>query len=727
MVKRLKTDETKRRLRTIATGALFVLIGYLPFINVFPAISIVKELLCVLICLCAVINGNFRFSLETACALVYVLGVGIGVMGNDELSLAAKVNTFRYRCIYAVAFGMFFSSFGFAKEELQKIGNRLLQIIFATGLIVAVVGAVEFFSPDTVYAIYGEELTPHLKVILGESTQTRLISLMRNPINLGFQMSLAIVAGLYFVHKKSVHRSVYKKILQLLSGLLFVIVALYTYSRGAYVVILGSVLAFYLVQVFCGQGHRKKKMMFMGVLCAIAAAFVVLMLVNKELAMRINTISISKLLSNLRFARAREAFQQMEGGFLQLLLGAGAGSRMGDSQQYVFEFGYASLLYESGILGIALFGAVTIKAIKTSIVSIHKGEPTAYLCLAYLCFLVCFGAAMITEDVYFQLPFSLYFWLSIFMIFAIGKSGKHEKTGSETEDQIGDVHMSLKTKIRNMLPDSVLLRWCYFRRVGKILHLKNPKTFNEKLQWLKLHDRKPMYTMIVDKYAVREYITEKLGEKYIVPMLGVWDRFEDIDFDALPDRFVLKCTHDSGGIVIVRDKSQMNMEEAREKITESMARNYYYAGREWPYKNVPPRIIAEEYIEDSCGELADYKVHCFNGAPRMILVCRDRFTETGLTQDFFSEKWEHLPIRRPTAPNSAVEIPRPEHLDEMLRLSARLAKDFPFVRIDFYEVDGKVYFSEITFYPAGGMAKFVPEEWDETLGSWLTLPSQRVR
>lgn len=287
--------------------------------------------------------------------------------------------------------------------------------------------------------------------------------------------------------------------------------------------------------------------------------------------------------------------------------------------------------------------------------------------------------------------------------------------------------MTVKTLLKNMLPDSIFLKLTYRSRMGKKLNLKAPRTFNEKLQWLKMYDHNPAYTDMVDKHAVKDYIVKTIGAEYVIPTLGVWEHFEEIDFDQLPERFVLKCTHDSGGLVIVKDKALLDKKAARESIDRSLRRNYYYAGREWPYKNVPPRIIAEEYIEDSSGELADYKVHCFNGEPRMILVCRDRFAETGLTQDFFSEKWEHLPIKRPTAPNSAVEIPRPAYLDEMLRLSALLAKDLPFARIDFYEVDGKLYFGEITFYPAGGMAKFVPEEWDETLGSWLTLPSRRVR
>lgn len=210
-------------------------------------------------------------------------------------------------------------------------------------------------------------------------------------------------------------------------------------------------------------------------------------------------------------------------------------------------------------------------------------------------------------------------------------------------------------KMTHVIPDRLYLKLKFRQKMGKWPDLDNPKTFNEKLQWLKLHDRKPIYSTMVDKYEAKRYIADIIGEEYIIPTLGVWDRFEDIDFDALPNQFVLKCTHDSGGLVIVCDKSSMNLDAARKKINRSMKRNYYWHGREWAYKNVKPRIIAEQYMEDgNPGEkperidagLTDYKVHCFNGKPKLILVCKDRFSRGGMTEDFFSDEWNHLPVKR---------------------------------------------------------------------------------
>lgn len=283
--------------------------------------------------------------------------------------------------------------------------------------------------------------------------------------------------------------------------------------------------------------------------------------------------------------------------------------------------------------------------------------------------------------------------------------------------------MDIRTAIKNMLPDPIFLKLCYRRRIGKKLDLKNPRTFNEKLQWLKLHDRNPLYTVLVDKYAVKDYVAEKVGGEHIIPTLGVWDRFEDIDFDVLPDQFVLKCTHDSGGLVIVRDKAKLDIAAARTKINKSLSRNYYYAGREWPYKNVKPRIIAEKYMTDqSCAELADYKVHCFNGEAKVVLVCQDRHSSSGLTEDFFTKEWEHLDIQRPKHPNAKVVPERPVHLEQILQLSEQLAQGYPFMRVDFYDVNGQIYFGEITFFPASGFEAFVPAEWDTKLGDWLRLP-----
>ena len=275
------------------------------------------------------------------------------------------------------------------------------------------------------------------------------------------------------------------------------------------------------------------------------------------------------------------------------------------------------------------------------------------------------------------------------------------------------------------MPDEKFLSRIFQILMNQELSLEHPKTFNEKLQWLKLYNRKTSYTTMVDKYKVREYIRERLGEKYLIPLLGVWNNPEEIDFDILPNQFVLKCNHNSGlGMSICKDKVLFDFAKAKKDLRRGIRENYYQKNREWPYKDVPRKIIAEQYMKSDAGGLTDYKIHCFNGEPKLILVCKDRFLETGLTEDFFSINWEHLDIRRPKHPNASAPIKKPEELDEMLRLAAILSKDIPFLRVDFYIVDHKIYFSELTFYPASGFDKFVPEIWDNILGDWLTLPEK---
>lgn len=277
----------------------------------------------------------------------------------------------------------------------------------------------------------------------------------------------------------------------------------------------------------------------------------------------------------------------------------------------------------------------------------------------------------------------------------------------------------MKEKLLRCLPDSLYLKYVYEKLMERKLDLKNPKTFNEKLQWLKIYNRNPEYTTMVDKYAVKKYIAEKIGPEYIIPTLGVWNRFNEIDFNALPDQFVLKCTHDSGGLVICQDKSKLDMDAARRKIETSLSNNFYYMGREWPYKDVPHRIIAEQYMSDN---LRDYKLFCFDGVPRMTLVCSERFTKDGLKEDFYDEAWNHLNVQRPGHGNAILPIERPKQYELMKELAAKLSEKMPFARIDFYEVNEKVYFGEITLYPASGFEGFTPEEWDLKLGEWIKLP-----
>ena len=281
----------------------------------------------------------------------------------------------------------------------------------------------------------------------------------------------------------------------------------------------------------------------------------------------------------------------------------------------------------------------------------------------------------------------------------------------------------------NALSDEEYLRRKYKAIFGRELDWQNPKTFNEKLQWLKLNNRTPEQTMMVDKYRVRDYIAQTLGEEYLIPLLGVWDAPGEIDFDALPDRFLLKCNHNSGlGMCICKEKAKLDVGEVRKELRRGLNEDYYIRHREWPYKNVPRKIICEQYMEDDSGNgLRDFKVHCFNGEPKFILVCSDRFSEEGLREDFYDVSWNRMDLRRPTHPNSQSGVQKPEQLKEMLTCAKKLAKDFPFVRIDFYIIHSRMYFGEITFFPASGFEKFVPEQWDTILGAWISLPDQQTK
>lgn len=282
-----------------------------------------------------------------------------------------------------------------------------------------------------------------------------------------------------------------------------------------------------------------------------------------------------------------------------------------------------------------------------------------------------------------------------------------------------------RLKLLNLLSDEAYLKFAFRAKVGKKLDLKDPKTYNEKLQWLKLYNRKPEYTQMVDKYGVKEYVANAIGEEYIIPTLGVWDSFDEIDFDKLPDQFVLKCTHDSGGLVICRDKSKLDKIAAKKKIERSLKTNYYLHGREWPYKNVKPRIIAEQYMEDEkTQELRDYKFFAFDGEVKALFIASDRFAGGEETKfDFFDENFNHLPFTN-GHPNANVLPEKPEMFEEMKELAAKLGEGIPQARIDFYEVNGKIYFGEITFFHWGGMKPFKPEEWDYKFGEWIKLPEK---
>jgi hypothetical protein len=270
--------------------------------------------------------------------------------------------------------------------------------------------------------------------------------------------------------------------------------------------------------------------------------------------------------------------------------------------------------------------------------------------------------------------------------------------------------------------DELIVKWNYFLSLHKKLNLNNPQTFNEKLQWLKLHDRHAEYTVMVDKLAVKDYIAKILGAEYVFDTIGVWNQFDDIDFSKLPNQFVLKCTHDSGGLVICKNKETLDIGAARKRINHCLKKNYFYATIEYPYKDVPHRIIAEPLMVDESGsELKDYKFFCFNGEPKFFKV---DFGRTKVHHaNYYDLNWNFLKFGEVVCPYvEDRHIEKPLHFDEMVDIARNLSANIPFVRIDLYNINGRIYLGEITFFPASGTGPFYPEEWDYKIGQLLTLP-----
>lgn len=281
--------------------------------------------------------------------------------------------------------------------------------------------------------------------------------------------------------------------------------------------------------------------------------------------------------------------------------------------------------------------------------------------------------------------------------------------------------------------DTKYLKRKYKAVIGKELNLYNPQTFNEKLQWLKLHDRRPEYTMMVNKYKVREYIADKLGEEYLIPLLGVWDDPDEIDFDALPNQFVLKCNHNSGlGMCICKDKSKLDIKKVKEDLRKGLAQNHYFLNREWPYRDISRKIICEKYVEDECPPnsditgLLDYKYYCFNGEPRFLYIgyadVRDGIKHDRMT--YLDLDWHKTDFKRPDHEELPFNIAKPVNFDEMVIIARKLSENIPFVRVDLYCINNRIYFSEMTFFPGAGFSPFSPEEWEYTLGGWIHLPSK---
>ncbi|NCB72145.1 MAG: glycosyl transferase [Clostridia bacterium] len=278
----------------------------------------------------------------------------------------------------------------------------------------------------------------------------------------------------------------------------------------------------------------------------------------------------------------------------------------------------------------------------------------------------------------------------------------------------------LERKLARIIPDRLYLSWLYRLKMGTPLNLKNPTTFNEKLQWLKLNDHNPLYPSLVDKYEVRQFVKDTIGEQYLIPLLGVYNTAEEVVFSSLPETFVLKPTHTSGDVILCKERNQLSPELTKQKMNAWLQKRYFWGLREWPYKHIKPRIICESMIQTEDGRSPkDYKIFCFHGVPQFAFVASDRGVDTKF--DFFDVDWNRQPVKQHYA-TSSYDLPKPQQWDEMLRLARNLSKDIPHVRVDFYiDASGSILFGELTFFHFSGLEKFEPGSYDMLLGSWIDL------
>lgn len=288
----------------------------------------------------------------------------------------------------------------------------------------------------------------------------------------------------------------------------------------------------------------------------------------------------------------------------------------------------------------------------------------------------------------------------------------------------------LLNRIGRFVSDEQFVKWSFYLTFHRKLDLKNPQTYNEKLQWLKLYDRREEYTQMVDKCEAKKYVASIIGEEYIIPTLGVYNSFDEINFDELPNQFVLKCTHNSGGLIICRDKQKLNITESRILMNKWLKKNPFWANREWPYKNVKPRLITEQFMSDGRtveSGLTDFKFFCFNGEVKFLYVSQGLEDHSTASISFFDLNGDRLPFKR-TDYKGVDKFTPPSCFEKMKDVANLLAKkiDNPFIRIDLYEVSGSIYFSELTFFPCSGLLPFDPPEWDKIIGDYLKLPNNKV-
>lgn len=282
-------------------------------------------------------------------------------------------------------------------------------------------------------------------------------------------------------------------------------------------------------------------------------------------------------------------------------------------------------------------------------------------------------------------------------------------------------YFTVEGEYTSLLPDKIYLKKLYKKRLGKELNLKKPEGFTEKLNWLKLYNRRPEYTIMADKYAVRKFISDKIGEEYLIPLIGYWNSPDEIDFSLLPDKFVLKCNHDNG-VIICKDKSTLDVDKTKKELSLHLSRDYYKKRREWVYKNIPRKIVCEAYIkDDTCNDLIDYKFYCFDGKVKLVLVATERATSVKF--NYFDKDFKPVSFTQGYQ-KSERKIYKPKNYETMVLLAEKLSMGIPHVRVDFYNIEGKIYFGEMTFFDGAGFEMFEPPQWEKKIGDWITLPKK---
>ncbi len=288
------------------------------------------------------------------------------------------------------------------------------------------------------------------------------------------------------------------------------------------------------------------------------------------------------------------------------------------------------------------------------------------------------------------------------------------------------LYHKIMQRISETYADRLAIKEMWKSNMDYDLNLDNPQTFNEKLQWLKLYDRNPQYTILADKYKIKEWIETNIGKQYVIPLLGVYHHFDEINFDKLPNQFVLKCNHDCGSVIICKDKNTFDKASAKVKLEEHLKMDFFIPYREWCYKNIPRRIICEKYMQNETdSELTDYKFFCFNGVPRFLYVSYNLSNWNEAFINYMNLDWTPAPFHRPDFQEFKEIPPKPSKFEEMIELSKQIAKEFTFVRVDLFQIDNQIYVSELTFYPGAGIDKFIPEGWDRKIGDLLQLPLKK--